>query len=204
MAREIGVPSPFKQLHDQIIRSVFLTDVIQGADVRMVERGDDFRFALKALAEGGIVRHRGRKHLDGNMAARRVSLARNTSPIPPAPIGVTISYGPRREPGVMVMGCAIIPSPLHARDNSLIGRRDGIRECGQDARVPRTRRPRSNQPATSGNRLLTASDRRTVGRFRLTAEALAERCRASTRYAERACAIPSSGGTSTNSSRREF
>src|SRR5215470_12086386 len=31
--------------------------------------------------------------------SRRVSLARYTSPIPPAPSGLTISYGPRRVPG---------------------------------------------------------------------------------------------------------
>src|SRR5262245_26737589 len=33
----------------------------------------------------------------------RESLARQTSPIPPAPSGATISYGPRRDPGAGVI-----------------------------------------------------------------------------------------------------
>ncbi len=45
-------------LHDQIVRS----DVVEGADVRMVQAGDRVRLALEALAEGR------QTFLDGNDA----------------------------------------------------------------------------------------------------------------------------------------
>src|SRR5436309_3797637 len=37
--------------------------------------------------------------LTATVRSRRVSRARYTSPMPPAPSGARISYGPRREPG---------------------------------------------------------------------------------------------------------
>jgi hypothetical protein len=43
------------------------------------------------------------KTLRATSRARRVSLARYTSPIPPAPIRLTMSYGPRRAPAVRGM-----------------------------------------------------------------------------------------------------
>src|SRR5215468_7027326 len=47
----------------------------------------------------------------------RVSRARYTSPIPPAPRGARISYGPRRVPGPRDMGCqedgAIVDTMRH-------------------------------------------------------------------------------------------
>ena len=39
--------------------------------------------------------------------SRRVSVARYTSPIPPAPMSTVISYGPKRVPAVRAIGCAV-------------------------------------------------------------------------------------------------
>ena len=43
-------------------------DVVERADVRMIERGDALRFALEARPELGIGREGGRQHLDGDGA----------------------------------------------------------------------------------------------------------------------------------------
>src|SRR6185436_6834237 len=42
--------------------------------------------------------------LTATTRSRRVSVARYTSPIPPAPSGLTISYGPRRAPEASAKG----------------------------------------------------------------------------------------------------
>jgi hypothetical protein len=69
-------------------------------DVGLIQRREDFRFPLQpreAVAVGG---KRVREHFDGNVRFRLVSVARYTSPIPPAPMRAAISYGPSRVPGV--------------------------------------------------------------------------------------------------------
>ena len=55
-------------------------DVVDGADVRIVQRGDGARFLLEALPRFRIGRERAREHLDGNRAieprvARAIDLA---------------------------------------------------------------------------------------------------------------------------------
>jgi hypothetical protein len=50
-------------LHDEVIHSVMLPDVMQRADVRMIERRDCLRFALESFAKLGL-RGRPRQNLD--------------------------------------------------------------------------------------------------------------------------------------------
>ncbi len=58
-----------EQLHDDELLPVVIADVVQRADVRVVERGRDARFALEALDCLRIAREVGRQHLDGDLAA---------------------------------------------------------------------------------------------------------------------------------------
>ncbi len=87
------------QFHHQEVDAVVLADVVQRADVRMVQCGDGLGFALEARTE---LRVGQRVSVDRTLIAtvrsRRVSRALYTSPIPPAPSGERISYGPRRAP----------------------------------------------------------------------------------------------------------
>jgi hypothetical protein len=48
-AQPVGQGLPFQVLHHQEIGALLVADVIQRADVRMVERGNGLRLALKAL-----------------------------------------------------------------------------------------------------------------------------------------------------------
>ena len=80
-----------EELHDQVGDAVLLAEVVQDADVRMVQRADDAGFAIEALAElrvGGELR---RQDLDRDVRSRRVSTARYTCPMPPAATGATTS-----------------------------------------------------------------------------------------------------------------
>ena len=47
---------------------ILLADVVQGADVRVVQAGDGLGFPLEALAEIGIVGDMRQEHLDGDGA----------------------------------------------------------------------------------------------------------------------------------------
>ena len=51
-------------LHDQVGRALVFADVVQRADVRMIERGDCARFAVEALAELWIARELRAENLD--------------------------------------------------------------------------------------------------------------------------------------------
>ncbi len=61
---------PVQKLHDQVrhepvpLRFAIGTDVVEGADVRMTEAGDDAGFTLEALARGFIDRGVREEHLD--------------------------------------------------------------------------------------------------------------------------------------------
>jgi hypothetical protein len=68
-----------------------VADVVQRADVRVVQRGDRLGLALEALAQLLVARQGRRIALMATSRLSRVSRARWTSPIPPAPIGATIS-----------------------------------------------------------------------------------------------------------------
>ena len=65
LRRSLG-ERPLDQLHHQVVRA----DVVQRADVGMIQRGDGSRFALEALAESF------RGDLDGDVAAEARIAAR--------------------------------------------------------------------------------------------------------------------------------
>ena len=48
------------------VGAVLVTDVVEYADVRMIQTGDGFGFTLEALLVGGIGRKPRRKNLDGH------------------------------------------------------------------------------------------------------------------------------------------
>ena len=55
-------------------------------DVRMIQRGEDFRFALKSREPIGISRERGRQDLDRDLTLQ-LGIGRPIHlPIPPSPI----------------------------------------------------------------------------------------------------------------------
>ncbi len=60
---------PVEQLHDQERQVAVMADVVERADVRMVERRGGARLALEALERRGILRELGREELDGDLAA---------------------------------------------------------------------------------------------------------------------------------------
>src|SRR5207249_12057943 len=57
-------------LHHQVVHLAFATDVVEHADVWMVERGDGARLALEAGAELGALRQVRRQHLDRHVSAQ--------------------------------------------------------------------------------------------------------------------------------------
>jgi len=59
---------PLDELHDQIIDSVLMTDVVERADVGVVERRDRLRLALEAVAELRVLRELGGKDFDRDAA----------------------------------------------------------------------------------------------------------------------------------------
>ena len=77
---------------------VLLADVVERADVRMSQLRDRARLAIEAFAELRIGRERFGRILIATVRSSRVSRALYTSPMPPAPRGERISYGPRRVP----------------------------------------------------------------------------------------------------------
>ena len=84
-----------EELHDQVVRP----DVVQLADVRMIQCRDGAGFALEAVAE-----------LDGRLLdRRRADPAACHAPCRPAPFrrrpsGSRMSYGPSRAPGCKGIG----------------------------------------------------------------------------------------------------
>ena len=55
----------FQILHDQEINAVLLADIVQHADVGMIQARDNFGFALEALAQSRVAREMRRQNLDG-------------------------------------------------------------------------------------------------------------------------------------------
>ena len=60
--------SPSRYSITKIINAVLMADVVEGADVRMIQAGDGLCFALESLAQFGTVRKMSGKNLDGNDA----------------------------------------------------------------------------------------------------------------------------------------
>jgi hypothetical protein len=75
-------------LHDQIVRP----NVVQMADIRVVESHNRAGFAGEALCECAL------DTLIATSRSSRESWARYTSPMPPAPMGARILYGPSSVP----------------------------------------------------------------------------------------------------------
>ena len=62
--------SPSQVLHHQEVGLALAPDVVQRADVRMVQRGDGLRLALEPLLHLGIVGEVGREDLDRDRAVQ--------------------------------------------------------------------------------------------------------------------------------------
>ena len=92
----VGQRWPLDQLHHQCDGPARLLEPVNLRDVRMVQCGEHFGFALKSRQALGIRRHRLRQHLDGHRALQVRVGGAYTSPMPPTPIRAAISYGPRR------------------------------------------------------------------------------------------------------------
>jgi hypothetical protein len=86
----IGKRGSFDELEDQSRDAIALFQPIDGPDVRVIERGEQARFAREAGAALGVGREVGRQDLDGDVTtqlavARAIDLA-----MPPDPSGATI------------------------------------------------------------------------------------------------------------------
>jgi hypothetical protein len=60
----------FEILHDEEVGVALAADVVQRADVRMIERGNRLRFTVEALLHLRVVGEVRRKHLDGDRAVQ--------------------------------------------------------------------------------------------------------------------------------------
>ena len=70
-AREpIGNGFALDQLHDQIVGVILMSDVVQRADMRMVELRDHFRFTLEARSALRVCGERSGKNLDRYVAVK--------------------------------------------------------------------------------------------------------------------------------------
>ncbi len=79
-AETIGQVLAVEVLHHQEIDAAFVADVVERADVGMIQRGDGPRLAIEPLTQGGRVDQGRGQHLDGDHAiqprvARTVDLA---------------------------------------------------------------------------------------------------------------------------------
>ena len=64
----IGQRRAVHVLEHQRRRGAGLLHAVDRGDVRMIEGGQDLRFALEARQAFGVVRHLGQQHLDGDLA----------------------------------------------------------------------------------------------------------------------------------------
>ncbi len=100
----VGQGFSFQVLHDQKVAAVLVADVVEGADVGMIQRGDGPRFPIEPLPGFWALRQVGRKNFDGYCALQaRVPGAVHLTH-PPAPSVATISYGPSLVPWARVIG----------------------------------------------------------------------------------------------------
>ena len=80
-----------EQLRDDIGDAGVGADVVDDEDVGVIQRGGRARLLLEALQAVGVSGHRVGSTLSATSRSSRVSRARNTSPMPPAPIDPRIS-----------------------------------------------------------------------------------------------------------------
>jgi len=85
---------PLDELHYEVVRP----DIVKLADIRMIERRHRPRFTLKTFRKSFFAQLEG----NGAVQARVASLAHLS--MPPAPIGLRISYGPRPVPDARDIG----------------------------------------------------------------------------------------------------
>jgi hypothetical protein len=55
---------PFEELHDEELPALVLADVVDGADVRVIERGRRPRLAQQSIGRGAILGQRKRQELE--------------------------------------------------------------------------------------------------------------------------------------------
>jgi hypothetical protein len=75
IAETIGESLAFQILHHEVADAVLLSDIMEGADVGMVQRRDGSGFAVETLPGVGILGKLRRKNFDGNSAIQ-ASVAR--------------------------------------------------------------------------------------------------------------------------------
>ena len=66
----------FQILHHQEISAVLMPDVIEGADVRMIQAGNRSSFTLEPFSQFGTISKMRGRTLMATIRSRRVSLAR--------------------------------------------------------------------------------------------------------------------------------
>ncbi len=76
---------PFDELHRQEMHAVGLLDRVHADHSGVVERGQHGGLATEAIQPLRVGGHFGRQDLEGDIPPSLVSVARHTSPIPPAP-----------------------------------------------------------------------------------------------------------------------
>ena len=81
----------FHKLHHHVTHAILIADVMEHANIRMVQRSYGTRLALEALAKIFALGDVLGQELMATSRPRRVSRALDTSPIPPAPMGERIS-----------------------------------------------------------------------------------------------------------------
>ena len=91
LGQAVGQRLAFQILHDQVVGAVLVSDVVERADVGMIQRRDGPRFAVEALLGLRVFDRWEGRILIATVRSRRVSRARYTSPMPPAPSGDRIS-----------------------------------------------------------------------------------------------------------------
>ena len=82
---------------DEVIDTAVTSNVVERADMRMIESGDCLRLASSA-AESNIASKLGGQNLDRNAAAEARVAGRVDLAHPAGAEGARISYGPRRVP----------------------------------------------------------------------------------------------------------
>src|SRR5207247_2737407 len=57
---------PFEVLHYQVINAILVADVVEDADMGMIQAGDGFRFAFEPLPQFGVLGKVRGQNLNGN------------------------------------------------------------------------------------------------------------------------------------------
>src|SRR5580700_12091676 len=68
-SQAVGQRFAFQVLHDEKIDAVLRADVVQGANMRVIQRRNRLRLALHALSEIGIRGEMGRQNLDSDITS---------------------------------------------------------------------------------------------------------------------------------------